>query len=121
MFLHWVSDYTGPTWVTTATHLNKGRHVRLLHGPDGRLHQRHGALQLLAVAPDERSSSFEFVVLLLADEPHQLLFALLQGRHQAVKMAGQLLALLLPILLRSEVRGWVSRHLTRILPAGSPL
>lgn len=90
------------------THLNKGRHVRLLHGLNGRLHQRYGGLQLVAAALDERASSFELVVLLLADEPHQLQLPLLQGRHQPVKMAGQLFSLLPSILLGSEVRGRIS-------------
>lgn len=73
----------------------------------------------MAVAPHERAGPFELVVLLPADQPHQLLLALLQGRHQAVEMAGQLFSLLLSVLLRPE--GQISPGLTRLLPSGSPL
>lgn len=114
-------EVSGENCVTTTTHLNKGRHVRFLHGLNGRLHQRYGGLQLVAVALDERPGAFEFVVLLLADEPHQLQLPLLQGRRQAVKMAGQLFPLPLSILLRSEVRGRISLRPNQSFPCRSPL
>lgn len=87
------------------TYLDKGSHVWLLHRADGRLHQCHGSLQLLAVAAEERSRLFQLVVLLPADEPHQLLLPLLQARQQPLKMAVQPFPLLLSILLRTGVRG----------------
>lgn len=95
---------TTVAWATAATHLDEGGHVRLLHGLDGGLHQRHGGLQLAAVAADEGADPLELQVLLLADVPHQLLLPLLQRRHQTLKMAAQLVLLMLPVLLRSEVR-----------------
>ena len=83
-------------------YLYEQRHVRLLHGLNGRLHQRDHGLQVVAVLPDEGPDVSQLVVLLPGDQTHQLLLPLLQDGHQAVEMVGQLLPLPLAILLRGD-------------------
>lgn len=74
--------------------------MRLLHGANGRLHQRDRGLQVVAVPTNESSHVLEFVVLFLRDLPHQLQLPLLQDAHQAVEAVAQLLPLSLAVLLR---------------------